>query len=64
MYSLSQEGGGVISVSVRSCWPDWRLAAAADDDERLPSLLPGDEVLDSGPGPALPTAGQIQEMTN
>ena len=52
------------SVSVRSCWPDWRLAAAADDDERLPSLLPGDEGLDSGPGPALPTAGQKQEMTN
>ena len=43
---------------------DWRLRAAADDDERLASLQPGDQGLDSGPGPALPTTGQKPETTN
>ena len=64
MYSCSEEGGGregAISVSVSVWWPDWRLttaAAAARHDQRLASLLSGDQGLDCGPGPGLPSAGQ------
>ena len=66
VYSCSQEGGkteGAISVSVGLWWPDWRLTAAADHhhDERLPSFLSGDQGLVSGPGTALPPAGQTRD---
>ena len=62
-----QSGGmseGAISVSVGLWWPDWRLTAAADDDERVASLLSGDQGMDSGPGPALPPTGQTRDNIN